>query len=284
MLDYRGSYYDQTSLSSVLLAFEACLTLLRSKAAGVSANESAPDTAALTTSAPVLAALTMSAATEASTEAATEVSTEVATEAATEVSTKIVTEASTEASTEVDTEASTEASTEVATEASTEASTEVATEASTEASTEVATEASTEAAMSAPALKKDYIKEESQTSKEGLLPVHEISEPEHRPQCRSPLALCNQHGFLPHSGECAQLVFQGGCYGGSRRSDFVVGCAHRNDVLLSRGHSAPLERDLRAKAHQSVVSWRPVLARSRDHLHFQRVRGHFKLKQYFGTT
>ena len=163
MLDYRGSYYDQTSLSSVLLAFEACLTLLRSKAAGVSANESAPDTAALTTSAPVLAALTMSAATEASTEAATEVSTEVATEAATE------------ASTEVATEATTEACTEVATEPSTEASTKVATEASTEASTEVATEASTEAAMSAPALKKDYIKEESQTSKEGLLPVYEIS-------------------------------------------------------------------------------------------------------------
>ena len=259
-IDFGGSYYDQTSLSSVLSAFEARLTLPRSKAAGVSANESAPDTAALTTSAPVLAALTMSAATEASTEAATEVSTEVATEAATEVSTKIVTEASTEASTEVDTEAS------------------------TEASTEVATEASTEAATSAPASENNYIKEESQTSKEGLLPVHEISEPEHRPQCRSPLALCNQHGFLPHSGECAQLVFQGGSYGGSRRSDFVVGCAHRNDVLLSCGHSAPLERDLRAKARHSVASGRPVLARSRDHLHFQRVRGHFKLKQYFGTT
>ena len=81
-----------------------------------------------------------------------------------------------------------------------------------------------------------------------------VSANEHCPQCRSPLSLCNQHGFLPHSGECAQLVFQGGCYSGSRRSDFVVGCAHRNDVLLSRGHSAPLERDLRAKAHQSVVS------------------------------
>ena len=40
---------------------------------------------------------------------------------------------------------------------------------------EVATEAPTEAATSTPASENDYIKEESQTNKEGLLPVHEIS-------------------------------------------------------------------------------------------------------------
>ena len=145
-IDFGGSYYDQTSLSSVLSAFEARLTLPRSKAAGVSANESAPDPAALSTSAPVSAALATSAATEAS----TEVTTEIATSAATEASTEVVTED--------------------ATSAATEASTEVATENATSA----ATETSTEAAMSAPASENDYIKEESQTSKEGLLPVHEI--------------------------------------------------------------------------------------------------------------
>ena len=129
-IDFGGSYYDQTSLSSVLSAFEARLTLPRSKAAGVSANESAPDPAALSTSAPVSAALATSAATEASTEVATEDATSAATEASTEVA--------------------------------------------TENATSAATETSTEAAMSAPASENDYIKEESQTSKEGLLPVHEI--------------------------------------------------------------------------------------------------------------
>ena len=129
-IDFGGSYYDQTSLSSVLSAFEARLTLPRSKAAGVSANESAPDPAALSTSAPVSAALATSAATEASAEVATEDATSAATEASTEVA--------------------------------------------TENATSAATETSTEAATSAPASENDYIKEESQTSKEGLLPVHEI--------------------------------------------------------------------------------------------------------------
>ena len=145
-IDFGGSYYDQTSLSSVLSAFEARLTLPRSKAAGVSANESAPDPAALSTSAPVSAALATCAATEASTEVATENATSAATEASTEVATEDATSAATEASTEV----------------------------ATENARSAATETSTEAAMSAPASENDYIKEESQTSKEGLLPVHEI--------------------------------------------------------------------------------------------------------------
>ena len=145
-IDFGGSYYDQTSLSSVLSAFEARLTLPRSKAAGMSANESAPDPAALSTSAPVSAALATSAATEASTEVATEDATSAATKASTEVATENATSAATEASTEV----------------------------AAENATSGATEAPTEAATSTPASENDYIKEESQTSKEGLLPVHEI--------------------------------------------------------------------------------------------------------------
>ena len=63
-IDLGGSYYDQTSLSSVLSAFEARLTIPRSKAAGLSANESALDPTTLTASAPVSTALPTSAATE----------------------------------------------------------------------------------------------------------------------------------------------------------------------------------------------------------------------------
>ena len=100
-IDFGGSYYDQTSLSSVLSAFEARLTLPRSIAAGMSANESAPDPAALSTSAPVSAALATSAATEASAEVATEDATSAATKASTEVATEDATSAATEASTEV---------------------------------------------------------------------------------------------------------------------------------------------------------------------------------------
>ena len=106
-INFGGSYYDQTSLSTVLSAFEARLTLPRSKAAGLSANESAPDPTALTTSAPV--------------------------------------------------------------------STALATSAATEVSTDVATETSTDTATPTPASENDYTKEESQTNKEGLLPVHETS-------------------------------------------------------------------------------------------------------------
>ena len=61
-IDLGGSYYDQTSLSSVLSAFEARLTIPRSKEAEQGANESGLGSTTLTASAPVSTAVPTSAA------------------------------------------------------------------------------------------------------------------------------------------------------------------------------------------------------------------------------
>ena len=153
-IDLGGSYYDQTSLSSVLSAFEARLTIPRSKEAELSANESALDPTTLTASAPVSTALPTSAATRASTEVAAETETSAATKTPAEVATESAASAATRASTEVAAENDTSAATKVP--------------------MEVATENATSAATSSSTFMNDHIKEESLTNKEGLLPVHEV--------------------------------------------------------------------------------------------------------------
>ena len=166
-INFGGSYYDQTSLSSVLSAFEARLTLPRSKAAGLSANESAPDPTALTTSAPVSTALATSAATEGSTE--------VSTGAAASAPTEVATESAASAATKTLSEVATESAASAATRASTEVAAENDTSAATKVPMEVATENATSAATSSSTFMNDHLKEESLTNKEGLLPVHEVS-------------------------------------------------------------------------------------------------------------
>ena len=93
-IDLGGSYYDQTSLSSVLSAFEARLTIPRSKEAEQSADESGLGPNALTASAPVSTAVPTSAAAEEDTSAA-------ATKMPAEVSTVSTASAATRGSTEV---------------------------------------------------------------------------------------------------------------------------------------------------------------------------------------
>ena len=155
-IDLGGSYYDQTSLSSVLSAFEARLTIPRSKEAELSANESALDPTTLTASAPGSTALPTSAATRASTEVAAENDTSAATKTPTEVATESAASAATRASTEV--------------------TAENATSAATKVPMEVATENATSAATSTPTFMNDYIKEENLINKEGLLQEHEVSQ------------------------------------------------------------------------------------------------------------
>ena len=149
-IDLGGSYYDQTSLSSVLSAFEARLTVPRSKEAEQSANESGLGPTTLTASAPVSTAVPTSAA---------------ATKMPAEVSTVSTASAATRGSADVSTEDTSAADTKMPADVST-VSTESAV---TRGSTEVT-------ATSNPTFMNDSIKEENLINKKGLLQEHEVSQ------------------------------------------------------------------------------------------------------------
>ena len=224
-LNFGGSYYDQTSLSSVLSAFKARLTIPRSKAARVSANMSAPAPASLTTSAPAPAALTTSAPASAA------LTTSASTEAApTEV-------ASTEAApTEV---APTEAApTEVA---STEAApTEVA---STEAAPTEAASAETASPEAAPV--NDYIIGENQTSEERLLSVQEISENQDTVPTGVPPSQCATNTFSsPKVGSVHSWFLRE-----------VAMLAHAGQILWLCGLTGTMFYSLAATAHLWNVTY-----------------------------
>ena len=155
-IDLGGSYYDQTSLSSVLSAFEARLTVPRSKEAEQSANQSGLGPTTLTASATRGSA---DVSTEDTSAAATQMPADVSTEDTSAAATKIPTNVSTEDTSAADTKMPADVST-VSTES-----------AVTRGSTEVA-------ATSNPAFMSDSIGEESPTSSEGLLQEHEVGQVE----------------------------------------------------------------------------------------------------------
>ena len=158
-IDLGGSYYDQTSLSSVLSAFEARLTIPRSKETEQSANESGLCPTTLTASAPISTAVPTSAA---ATKMPAEVSTVSTASAATRGSTEVAAEEDTSAAAEEDTSA---------------AATKMPAEVSTVSTESAATRGSTEVtATSNPTFMNDYIEEENLTNKEGLLQEHEVSQ------------------------------------------------------------------------------------------------------------